>query len=273
MSHQVFIADQSFNISDIKSEDAVIVTKKGALRKLITPMYEVLQEADSQVFSLLASELQNIETGATVFLPAISAIIYEQALAFFQDVYDQFGGEACVLLAMNRNQDHLKQKYRIIVPKQKVTGGSVDYTKGLKLAYEELREGEYFVGTIHSHPGFSAYQSNIDHKDEISFDGIHITLGYIKKSPKIETDVRFSFCGTIYTPNKDQDPYCFDYQPKEKRYYPPEWLDKVSKPRTGVKSTRYFEVGYLLSFFPLFRFNKPNSKTLTPFLDQVEVED
>ena len=70
------------------------------------------------------------------------------------------------------------QKYKIYIPKQTVSSASVDYS----IDYKELEKDEFLAGSIHSHPDFDAFQSGVDHEDEFTFDGVHLTFGHIDKT-------------------------------------------------------------------------------------------
>jgi hypothetical protein len=61
----------------------------------------------------------------------------------------------------------------LICPAQQASGVWIDYKRNIGVG------GFRQVGTIHSHPDFSAYHSAIDEDDENGFDGVHITLGNV----------------------------------------------------------------------------------------------
>jgi hypothetical protein len=67
--------------------------------------------------------------------------------------------------------DRKNKKIEIVPPKtQSVTAASIKYTM-------EKLPGISIIGSIHSHASMSAFHSGVDIKDEIDFDGLHITLG------------------------------------------------------------------------------------------------
>jgi len=58
--------------------------------------------------------------------------------------------------------------------------------RGLRVSYDlstlpPAPEGFELFGTIHSHAGISAFHSGTDDRDEIHFDGLHITVGNLDK--------------------------------------------------------------------------------------------
>lgn len=100
-------------------------------------------------------------------IPKLPAKYVAQIKAFFQVVAERYSSEAIVILYYNK-QD---QSYKIVVPNQQVTHGSVIYQR--EGAYQDYLR----VGTIHSHCDFGAFHSGTDVHDEEDFDGIHCTFG------------------------------------------------------------------------------------------------
>lgn len=116
------------------------------------------------------SILKSIETMAKMHVRKIPATKAQQIINFFKAVYKEYYGEAIVLLFYNQEL----KKYKIICPKQEVSGGGADYNKAIVI------DGWDMIGTIHSHAAMSAFHSGIDDKDEESFDGLHITFGNMR---------------------------------------------------------------------------------------------
>ena len=86
------------------------------------------------------------------------------------------------------------------------------------------------VGSVHSHPGMSAYASGTDHKDQADFDGIHITFGWQKSVNNGATQyhIEMQMAGKAYTLQPDDvfEDYVVERSPD------PEvvgWTDKVKK--------------------------------------------
>lgn len=74
--------------------------------------------------------------------------------------------------------DHSECEYVICCPKQKVSAAAVNYSI-MKSQPKDLNYNFMLVASIHSHPNFSAYHSSVDDHDEMDWDGLHVTLGYI----------------------------------------------------------------------------------------------
>jgi hypothetical protein len=90
--------------------------------------------------------------------------------AFFYRAYCKFGGEAVVLIYYNKSRGYL-----FAAPEQQVGDGQLEYSP-------EGRFKDYLlVGSIHSHGPYMAFHSDgpgeSDQKDEVNFDGMHITFG------------------------------------------------------------------------------------------------
>gem|GEM_PF-7129334 len=73
---------------------------------------------------------------------------------------------------------HRLQQWQIAVPLQSVRGLRVSYDLS---TLPPAPEGFELFGTIHSHAGISAFHSGTDDRDEIHFDGLHITVGNLDK--------------------------------------------------------------------------------------------
>lgn len=116
------------------------------------------------------STLQSVATSARMHISKIPGPKFAKIIEFFRAVHKEYYAEAIVLLFY----DEVKQAHTIIVPNQKVSGGSCDYNRGITI------EGLTMIGTIHSHGGMSAFHSGTDDKDEESFDGLHITIGNMR---------------------------------------------------------------------------------------------
>ena len=134
---------------------------------------------------------------------------FRYVMKYFQQIYDAHQTEAAVLLMVNLTT---KQWEVAFVPQLDCSGGGVNYVvpqaslddvpqdskkrryyeaifqdpeaKALMIrAHEEYQKlinaGYVLYGTIHSHCNFSAFHSGTDDRDEIEFDGLHITIGNV----------------------------------------------------------------------------------------------
>lgn len=130
--------------------------------------------------------LKSAEPKVDLKLPKLPASIIARCLRFFRKVYDVYSSEAAVLLYYNTEKDH----YYLHCPLQEVSFASVSYapkkkgreqTNEVEFATSMRKMGYAKVGTIHSHCDFGAFHSGVDISDESYFDGIHVTIGDVKK--------------------------------------------------------------------------------------------
>jgi PRTRC genetic system protein A len=139
------------------AKDGIYLRKKLGIMDSLVPVKNI-------------SILQDITSTARLNIKKIPAGKFAQIIAFFKEVYNQHKSEAIVLLFYNEKT----KVYKVVPPAQKVSSASLSYDRGLSL------EGWTMVGDIHSHAGMSAFHSGTDQDDELSFDGLHITLGNMR---------------------------------------------------------------------------------------------
>lgn len=209
-------------LSDV-SPINVIVGSNGLfiMRNLMThTSFEKVDIKDS-----LYNNFDQIKEKVDYNFPSIPYKIYKQALKFFRDVYEEYKSEGNIILYLNKNIPIDNQEYVIYIPEQKVSSASVNYTIGKDAPKES--EGYYQAGSIHSHPSFSAFQSGTDLRDEITFDGIHVTIGHItRENPEI--DVRLCASGSIYKLDHTKKEGII-IEKEDDTQIPKEWIKKVSK--------------------------------------------
>lgn len=124
--------------------------------------------------------LAKIEHGATVGvrLPKLGEKHVHQIKEFFRRVVKEHNSEANTILFYHPET----KDYKVYVPEQEVTHGSVDYKREAFFENEESGLAGYLrVGTIHSHCNFDAFHSSTDVGDEGDFDGVHVTFGHNDK--------------------------------------------------------------------------------------------
>ncbi len=125
-------------------------------------------------------DLQDVPCSAVIHIPKLPAILFAKVYEFFKAVYEEHKSEAVILLFYNQKTE----KFKVVVPPQKVSGAACDYNKGMTI------KGMNMIGTIHSHANMSAFHSGTDDADEKVFDGLHITIGNIgDEYPSISTSV------------------------------------------------------------------------------------
>jgi PRTRC genetic system protein A len=169
---KIFINDGKQPLPDddiyyVVCKEGVYLKKKIGIMESITPVKNI-------------SVLNSIEKTAKINIPPIPKEITIKVINFFKEVYEQFQSEGNVLLFYDQD----KKEHIPYIPKQEVSGASVDYDKAVSL------EGCQMIGTIHSHANFSAFHSGTDNTDEAHFDGLHITIGNVKdETPSISASI------------------------------------------------------------------------------------
>lgn len=138
-----------------------VVAKNGVFLHKETGIVEAMIKVGKISF------LEQMEPWVTLRLPKLPPELVVRTLLFFRRMHQQHHSEAIVLLHYSKEA----QEYLLWCPEQTVETALVDYD------CSERFDGYQLVGTIHSHNGFSAFHSSIDHWDERDFDGIHITIG------------------------------------------------------------------------------------------------
>ena len=114
------------------------------------------------------SFLNPLMATATVRLPVIPPHLAAQALLFFRRVFVVRHSEAVLLIHFSESDG-----YVLTCPKQDVSFAMVDYEP------TERIDGYRLVGSFHSHCNFGAFHSGVDVADEVTFDGLHITIGRV----------------------------------------------------------------------------------------------
>lgn len=109
--------------------------------------------------------------------PKLSLEDWKQVLAFFEWSQAEHKSEALVQLFVDLESG----RWQVIVPPQEGVGMTVKILENhpnYKATYERLGPGNWeLMGTVHHHCSSSAFQSGTDHHDELSKEGLHITVG------------------------------------------------------------------------------------------------
>jgi len=144
--------------------------------------------------------LEPLEEWAEWRLPPIPGWCLESALGFFRLVYDRERSESCVLLYRN----HKTGEWLVECPAQEVGPSHVHYTQ------EPSPSGFGYVGDVHSHCGFGAFQSDTDTSDMEHRDGLHIVLGHVNRErPSI--DVKAAIAGKQFEFDLEEVAEVFDH--------------------------------------------------------------
>lgn len=127
----------------------------------------ILQAFDA----LTKGDLQDCQAYAGIKLVSMPHDIALTCQMFFARVFGQYRAEAELQIYYSP----ARQEYRLVCPKQEVSGAAVRYE-----LESSILDGEYRrAGTIHSHCDFSAFHSGTDTADEEYEDGLHITFGHV----------------------------------------------------------------------------------------------
>jgi hypothetical protein len=125
----------------------------------------------------LPSTYSDLEEEAVYNMPPIPHVLVDKLDQFFRLVDAQHGSESIVMLTYDLEKEG-SEGWGILVPNQSNTAVHCNYDPN---SIAEVKpDNVMIVGSVHSHPGMSAYASGTDHKDQADFDGIHITFGWQK---------------------------------------------------------------------------------------------
>lgn len=114
-------------------------------------------------------QLPELETLFHFSEEKVPIFIFQQALDFFRKVYAAYQTEATTYIC--RDEDG---QYSLFIPKQYVTGASVNHRVDTGEMGKRMP-----VGTIHSHCNFSAFHSGTDEHDMGKMPGLHVTIGLV----------------------------------------------------------------------------------------------
>lgn len=102
-------------------------------------------------------------------IPRIPKEFLASSLKFFKQIYETYKSEAGIRIFYNP----YTQWYLLDVPKQKISGASVDWENS------NPPEDFMYIGTLHSHVTMSAFHSGTDKGSEGKLDGIHVVFGHV----------------------------------------------------------------------------------------------
>jgi hypothetical protein len=170
------------------------VAENGVFQVRDTPLYRAVTRVYGPVPGLLpgAEDLH-------IKFPRLPCALTGEVLAFFDEVYRCWEGEAIVILFYRADG----REFRVVAPRQTIAGRRwydgrwrADYA----VRYDSAPRPEGFVrfGTIHSHADLHAYSSGPDCEDERYEDGLHIVFGDFHRRPVsvaaafVANGVRFS---------------------------------------------------------------------------------
>lgn len=199
-----------------------LIGKDGYYLRIKSAIHESITKLPVENFNL--PELKPI---VRTDLPKLPLEMLRQAHSFLRASYKKNKAETVVLYYFNAEQ----QEYKAIVPDQVVSAASIKYEIPADEAMKLQEDGWMLVGTIHSHPGFSAFQSGVDKDDEFEIDGWHITLGNVENDPP-NYHVRYCAANTNFAMELAD---IVAIPTLETVIYPDNWMEKVRVVQTEKK--------------------------------------
>jgi hypothetical protein len=171
---EIFVLKDDTDIQKIiNTNHCYIIAKNGIFYKDFQEYMDTVIPVDE------VHHLKNLKSFITWRYPKLNKHQFASILKFFKLVNDKHKAECMVLIGFDR-----KQKQIVIFPpnKQIVSAAHINYKHG-------KTPGISLIGTIHSHNTMGAFHSSTDIKDEMDFDGLHITLG---KLPHTDDSIQIS---------------------------------------------------------------------------------
>jgi PRTRC genetic system protein A len=185
-----------------------LVGAGGVYRQIENAFYTARVKAEK------LAHLAEIEESVQVHVPKMPAGLFREVEAFFAAVYERHHGEAVVLLACNPASG----RWQVQVPDQEVRGAHVSYDLA---RLPDPPEGFSRFGSVHSHASMGAFHSGTDDADELTFDGLHITIGHLDQ-PVRSYSARWVIAGKAF-PVELTHVIEGEALPGSR----PEWLEKV----------------------------------------------
>lgn len=143
-----------------------LAAENGTFLIVQTPHYDAIVRAEKLPM------LEPVQPGASLKVPPIPPVQVAQIVAFFREVWDRYASEAMLVIAHSA----ATQEYRFFAPHQTVSAGKCNYTMP---RLDAAPEGFEFIGTVHSHGCLPAFHSGTDEHDEMFFNGVHATIGFV----------------------------------------------------------------------------------------------
>ena len=190
-------------------------TNEGNYRLIDNKLYTAVAK-----ISEYKPEIKLKESLGEIKLPLIPNELFEKIKHFFQEVYKKHKSEVAILLWYNFEIED----WKIEVPKQTVSGSSVNYNRDKEISDTLTNDGYVCVGSIHSHCEMGAFHSGTDDSDEYQFDGLHITIGKVISKP--EYACRFIIKNTAYTLKFEE---CVETKELDNVQLK-DWMEQVNKP-------------------------------------------
>jgi hypothetical protein len=207
-----------------------VVTKSTRFFKVIS---NIVGESIFEVENLEIEDYYVIDSSTVYNLPVIPKVMIDKLDQFFRAIEKSHDSEAIVLLTFDPSYED-SQGWGILVPEQENNAAHCSYDP-ISVA-ETKPDNVYIVGSVHSHPSMAAYASGTDHKDQVGFDGLHITFGW---QPSVNNNatqyhIELQMGGKIFSLTPEQvfesdiyfepDPEVLDWVTKVKKEFPPNFM-------------------------------------------------
>jgi proteasome lid subunit RPN8/RPN11 len=141
--------------------------------------------------------IQKLEERITLSSPKIPLNLIRRVTAFFKKVYDRDKTEAVGYLYYKTDS----QEWDFVPPVQTNSHAAAAFGASRpEDAPRKLEDGWKVAGTIHSHGDMTAFHSGVDDKDEVNWDGVHITIGLLNKIPEYSCSVMAQGARAKYNP-------------------------------------------------------------------------
>lgn len=176
--------------------DTIIGLPPGGFNK---PLTYALMKSGLFMVRMIPTAIVSQRIGATTDIPTITDDLQEgifptvplipwditsSILAFFKAVYEKYKSEVYVSVWL----DPVTKTYSVHVPKQRVSGGSVNHIQ------DHDTDGNLIhVLDVHSHASMSAFFSGTDDRDESRADRFYGVIGHLDKpTPAWKFRIRFN---------------------------------------------------------------------------------
>ena len=127
----------------------------------------------------------------------IPARYWARIASFMRWTYAEFNSEAQLRLYYSPERNKWKA---VPLPQYIGTGmfsGEIKDDPDRETVFARVPPDYLPAGTVHHHCSGSAFQSGIDHKDEVRQNGLHVTFGHVHNG-KLDLDARATFRGINY---------------------------------------------------------------------------
>lgn len=188
---------------------------------------------------LVSDNLENYDlikwSGNKIAIPEIQV-----AMSFFVWQYETYKTESQLRLLRDKNGNFVFVPFCQYIETGLQSNEIKESEENKNLTEYYLQKGFHFFGSIHHHCSSSAFQSGTDYNDEISQNGIHITIGNLDNSI-FSIHGRFVFRGMCYKINLLDIFQNLDFLNSEnipENIFPLEWLERLKeKPKQIITKT------------------------------------